>query len=78
MTLRAVRIAFHTNRNGLKKMLLQDKATSRPQVEREIDAAVAEAPAYSDRLIGLRLHHELALLQLAGYKDLAAKLAYPV
>ena len=77
VTLRAVRIAFHTNRNGLKKMLLHDEATSREQIEREIDAAVAEASTYSDRLIGLRLHHQLALLQLAGYKDLAAKLAYP-
>ena len=77
MALRAVRIAFHTNRNGLKRMLLQDKVTSRHEVDREIDAAVAEASAYSDRLIGLRLHHQLTLLQLSGYKDLAAKLAYP-
>ncbi len=77
VALRAVRIAFHTNRNGLKRMLLQDKVTSRHEVDREIDAAVAEASAYSDRLIGLRLHHQLTLLQLSGYKDLAAKLAYP-
>jgi len=77
VTLRAVRIAFHTNRGGMKKMLLRGKDASRHQVDREIDRAVAEASAYGDRLVGLRLHHQLALLQLAGYKDLAARLAYP-
>jgi len=76
VTLRAVRIAFHTNRGGMKKMLLQGKEASRHQVDREIDRAVAESSACSDRLVGLRLHHQLALLQLAGYKDLAAKLGY--
>ena len=77
VALRAVRIAFHTNRNGLKQMLLQGKSTAQHEIDREFDGAAAEASAYSDRLIGLRLHHQLALLQLSGYKDLVAKLAYP-
>ena len=31
---------------------------------------------YSERFVALRLHHQLTLLQLDGYKALARRLAY--
>lgn len=75
--LRAVMIAFHINKNGMKRMLLMRREGSDlSRVEREIERAVAERAVYENRLVLLRLHHELTRLQLDGYKDLAGKLAY--
>ncbi|MHC4354298.1 MAG: hypothetical protein ACYS0H_16450 [Planctomycetota bacterium] len=45
-------------------------------IDDEIDKAVAQKEIYSARLTGLRLHHQLTMLQIAGYKDLAKQLAY--
>ena len=42
----------------------------------EIDRVIAQKQVYSTRLTCLRLHHQLTMLQIAGYKDLARKLAY--
>ena len=46
------------------------------KIDREIDNAAAQKEIYSAKLTGLRLYHELTILQIAGYKDLAKELAY--
>jgi len=76
VTLRAVRIAFHTNESRMKKMLLSGKDATANRIEGEIDQVIQNARTYGERLVGLRLHHQLTLLQLEGYKGLATELAY--
>ena len=77
LVLRAVKIAFHINKNGIRKMFQEsDAAGSWADIEAQIDKAAAEKETYSARLTGLRLHHQLTMLQIAGYKDLARQLAY--
>jgi hypothetical protein len=74
VTLRAVQIALHTNENRMKKMLMSGSDA----VSGQIDRAIRNARTYAERLVGLRLHHQLTLLQLEGYKNLAVELAYSV
>ena len=77
LALRAVKIAFHTDGNGLKKMFQETGPTgNRVDIEAEIDRVVTRSQTYSARLTALRLHHQLTMLQIAGYKDLARELAY--
>lgn len=74
---RAVKIAFHINKNGLKRMFQQDgPAGNQTAIDLEIDKAIAQKETCSARLTALRLHHQLTMLQIAGYKDLAKQLAY--
>jgi hypothetical protein len=75
--LRAARIMFHTNTNGMRK-IFQDgtSADHCDAIDREIDKAAAQKETYSARLTCLRLHHQLTMLQIDGYKDLAKQLAY--
>jgi len=77
LALRAVKTAFHINKNQLRRMF-QDKnsAAHRAEIDHEIEKAAAQKELYCDRLIGLRLHHQLTILQIHGYKDLAKRLAY--
>ncbi len=76
-TLRAVSIAFHVNDRGMKDAFqaLQSDGSS-TALDQTIQAAVAEKAAYDRRLVGLRLHHQLTILLLDSYKDLARTLAY--
>jgi hypothetical protein len=77
LALRAVKIIFHTNKNGIRKTLQNSGFTARQEsVDDEINKAVTQKEIYSGRLTGLRLHHELTILQIAGYKNLAKELAY--
>jgi hypothetical protein len=77
LALRAVRTMFHVNRSGVRKMFRDGSyAAHRASIDREIDAAAAQNEAYSNKLIGLRLHHQLTMLQIGGYKGLAKELAY--
>ncbi|MHC4169737.1 MAG: hypothetical protein ACYSWQ_22550 [Planctomycetota bacterium] len=77
LALRAVKIAFHIDKNGIKRMFQECGASGDTTViDDEIDKAVAQKEIYSARLTGLRLHHQLTMLQIAGYKDLAKQLAY--
>jgi hypothetical protein len=46
------------------------------RVDEEIDRVIEHTRTYGERLVGLRLHHQLTLLQLEGYKHLAVELAY--
>jgi hypothetical protein len=77
LALRAVKVAFHVDKNGLKKLFQESgPAASRAEINVEIDKVIAQKQLYSTRLTCLRLHHQLTMLQIAGYKDLARKLAY--
>jgi hypothetical protein len=71
--LRVVKIAFHIDAEGMKEGFV---AGDTKTLERAIDRAIAERAAYEKRLVGLRLHHQLTILLLDGYKDLARTLAY--
>jgi len=77
LALRAIKIAFHINKNGIKKTFQEagpngDEAA----IDDEIKRAADQKETYSARLTALRLHHQLTMLQIAGYKDLARQLAY--
>ena len=77
LALRAVRIAFHIDKNGLKRLFQESgPAAGQADIDAEIDKVVAQKETYSARLTALRLHHQLTMLQIAGYKDLAKELAY--
>jgi hypothetical protein len=77
LALRAVKIIFHTNKNGIRKIFQDNRlAAHRAVIDHEINKAVAQKEIYSGKLIGLRLHHQLTILQIAGYKNLAKELAY--
>jgi len=79
LALRAIKIIFHINKNGIRKMF-QDNSliTHQANIDHEISMAAAQKEIYSGKLTGLRLHHQLTMLQIAGYKNLAKELAYPV
>ncbi len=77
LALRAARIAFHINSNGIKDTFrARESAAGGSSLEREIETVAARAAVYGRRLVGLRLHHQLTILLLDGYKDLAHTLAY--
>lgn len=75
--LRATKIAFHIDKNGLRQTFeATDAADREALLDEQIARAVVETTTYSERLVALRLHHQLTLLQLEGYKRLARRLAY--
>jgi len=75
--LRAVKIMFHANKNRTRKIFQDSNAAAQwAQIERDIKNAAAQKEIYSSKLAGLRLYHELTILQIAGYKNLAKELAY--
>jgi hypothetical protein len=77
LALRAVKIAFHIDKNGIRKTFQEVGASGDISViDREVDKAAAQKETYSARLTCLRLHHQLTMLQINGYKDLAKQLAY--
>ena len=77
IALRAVKIIFHANKNGIRKMFQDNRlAAHQANIDHEINNAVAQKEIYSGKLTGLRLHHQLTMLQIAGYKKLAKELAY--
>ena len=79
LALRAVKIIFHVNKNGIRKMFQDNRlAAHQANIDHEINKAVTQKEIYSGKLTGLRLHHQLTILQIAGYKNLAKELAYPV
>lgn len=77
LALRAIKIAFHINHNGMKdRFRTCGSDAGWASWAREIDAIAAERETYERRLVGLRLHHQLTVLLLDGYKELARMLAY--
>ena len=78
LALRAVKTMFHSNKYRTRKIFQDNNAAAnRVNIDRDIKNAAAQKEIYSARLTGLRLYHELTILQIAGYKDLAKELAYP-
>jgi len=77
LALRAVKTMFHANKYRTRK-IFQDSniAAHRANIDRDIENAAAQKEIYSARLTSLRLYHELTILQITGYKDLAKELAY--
>ncbi len=79
-SLRAVRIAAHTDRGGLGRLLQQyaGQTPDRSQLVEEmgsiLDEAQKDRKTYSVRLMGLRVHHELTRLHYLGYRDLLSAL----
>jgi hypothetical protein len=77
LALRAAKIIFHINKNDIRKTLQDSNFTARQaSIDDEINKAVTQKEIYSNRLAVLRLHHQLTMLQIAGYKNLANELAY--
>ena len=77
VALRAVKITVHTNHNGLRTMFERnDRRNQRAQIDRAIADVMQKKDVYTTRLVGLRLHHQLTILQIEGYRDLACRLAY--
>jgi len=71
--LRAVTIAFHTNRHDLRARFRREGLEACAET---IAAAVADAKLFSTRLRAVRIHHVLTKLELALYRDLVRALAY--
>ena len=75
--LRAVRIAFHINCEGMKdEFRAGDPAATEASLARKIESAAAAKEVYERQLVALRMHHQLTILLLDGYRDLARTLAY--
>lgn len=51
-------------------------ASNQLNINHEISKTITQKETYSGKLIGLRLHHQLTILQIDGYKNLAKVLAY--
>lgn len=79
-SLRALRIAIHTGRDGLDRLL--DRYVQQPaesmrlatQLCARIEPVFAEKDTYSTRLLAVRMHHELARLHHQEYRDLLSRL----
>jgi hypothetical protein len=77
LILRAVKTAFHSNRDGIKKMFRNTRKDIDPQqVNTTIEAAINEHQAYSQKLITLRMHFQLTQMKISGYRSIVKKLAY--
>ncbi len=77
LALRAVKIAFHIDADGLRTDFLSGRAVlSREATLRRIEKAAAEKHIYTGRLLCLRLHHALTLVQIRDYRRLVRALAY--
>lgn len=70
---RAVRIAFHTNRDGLRDKVCQRDYAEAGQVA---DYVVTRKGTYSRRLVDLRTLHELSIVSIHEYLDLVRQLGY--
>ncbi len=77
LALRAVKTMFHSNKYLTRKTFQDSNTAANPvKIDSEINNAVAQKEIYSARLTGLRLYHELTILQISGYRNLAKQLAY--
>ena len=77
LILRAVKTAFHSDRNGIRKMF---QSTRKPidaqRVNATIEAAINEHQSYSQKLISLRMHFQLTQMKITDYRNIVKKLAY--
>lgn len=75
LALRAVKIAYHTNKDDLKK-LLQTPLPETARISPLLQSVAQAEPSTTAHLIALRLHHQLTQIHLTAYKTLARELAY--
>ena len=75
-----MRLAFHVDREGLKRTVLACASGPSRETLAEAKALIADAvaaePVLSRRLVAARMHHELTRLSRMGYRKLIKKLAY--
>ncbi len=71
---RAVRIAAHTNRDGLGKVLLRGKAGD---AERIVRLVLDETRTYTANLLAVRVHHQLAVFELGAYRHYVSRILKP-
>jgi len=77
LALRAVKITFHINKNGIRDFFGDGMCDSHSaEIDAEIEKAAKKEATYTHRLIALRLHQTLTILQRRGYRDLSLALAY--
>jgi len=80
--LRAVRVAFHLNKRRLKTRFLKHirKGVSHlviaDRLRADIETVIRDRAACSEKLMAVRFHHTLALLERQGYENLLRRLAY--
>ena len=74
--LRAVKTMFHTSKQRKKNIFQDSNPAYKAQIDSEIKKAASQKETYSASLTGLRLYHQLTILQIAGYRNLAKELAY--
>ena len=77
--LRAVRIAFHVDRDHLRRLVLRaanDDAQAAQAALEIIDRADRDRVIHSRRLLAVRMHHALTRLARQSYRDLVHQLAY--
>jgi len=79
--LRAVKIAFHIDKDNLKRKIIDH--IIRPQSSGPLedilaitDTAAANERTFTRRLVAVRMHHELTRLARSGYYKLIEKLGY--
>ncbi len=80
--LRAVRVAFHLDRDGLRSDFESAHAANRNPgqiaeiLQSRIDQAFASVESTGRSLVSVRMHHELNRLCAEGYSDLVLALGY--
>ena len=79
LALRAVKTMFHANKYRTRKIFQGNNASAHEvKIDQEIKDAAAQKEIYSAKLTSLRLYHEMTILQIDQYKDLAKELAYSI
>lgn len=84
MRLRAVEIAFHIDKSGLRRGIIgrvirqrnEDKKRPIDELLAIVDATADDERPAARRLVAVRIHHELTRLARSGYHRLLASLAY--
>ena len=79
--LRAVQIAFHINKDNLKRKIVDriiPRRVSGPldEILAVIDTAAGDERIFTRRLVAVRMHHELTRLARSGYYQLIETLGY--
>jgi len=77
--LRSVRIAFHVNRDNLRRLVSRahsGDAEAAAKALEIIDRAESDRVVHSRRLLAVRMHHALTRLARQSYRDLVHQLGY--
>jgi len=80
-SLRSVKIAFHINKDNLKRKIIDHTIRRRvsgliDEILAIIDTAAGDERIFTRRLVAVRMHHEMTRLARAGYYQLVQTLGY--